>query len=277
MQNLQTIDAWMQHPTAHFLNQDFLASLRRWMRIDRIEVDPPIEMTIASMDDAGVGVGLLSAWWGPTGPLLSNEHVRDAVNAYPDRFRGVAAVPLNKPMAALDELKKCVEEYGFVALRIIQWLWDLPPTHAYFYPLFAACCRYDIPVCLQVGHTGPLMPSEPGRPIPYVDRVALDFPELRIVGGHIGYPWTQEMIAVATKHPNVYIDTSAYSANRYPPELVEFLKTNGKRKVLFGSNAPMIPHGKALADLPSLALPDEVRDAFLFGNAKRVFKLGDAA
>ncbi|MCB1153492.1 amidohydrolase family protein, partial [bacterium] len=59
--------------------------------------------------------------------------------------------------------------------------------------------------------------------------------------------------------------------------LVEFLKTNGKRKVLFGSNAPMIPHGKALADLPSLALPDEVRDAFLFGNAKRVFKLGDAA
>ena len=65
-----------------------------------------------------------------------------------------------------------------------------------------------MPFCTQIGHTGPLMPSEVGRPI-YLDQVALDFPDLVIVGGHIGYPWTDEAIAVATKHPNVFIDTSA--------------------------------------------------------------------
>ena len=79
-----------------------------------------------------------------------------------------------------------------------------PLTDRRYYPLYAECIDLDIPVCLQVGHTGPLCPSEPGRPIPYIDEVALEFPELRIVCGHIGYPWTTEMIAVATKHPNVY-------------------------------------------------------------------------
>ena len=66
--------------------------------------------------------------------------------------------------------------------------------------------------------TGPLMPSEVGRPI-YLDQVALDFSDLVIVGGHIGYPWTDEAIAVATKHPNVFIDTSAYTTDRYPHSL----------------------------------------------------------
>ena len=74
--------------------------------------------------------------------------------------------------------------------------------------MFVACCELDVPYCTQIGHTGPLMSSELGRPI-YLDRVALDFPELKIVAGHIGYPWTDEAIAVATKHEDVYIDTSA--------------------------------------------------------------------
>ena len=63
--------------------------------------------------------------------------------------------------------------------------------------------------------------SETGRPIPYLDDVALDFPDLTIVGGHIGYPWTAEMVALATKYLNVYIDTTAYTARRYPAELVQ--------------------------------------------------------
>jgi len=100
-----------------------------------------------------------------------------------------------------------VNEFGFKSLRIVQWLWNLTTTHAYYYPLFVECVNLNIPVCLQVGHTGPLMPSEVGRPIPYIDQIALDFPELKIVCGHIGYPWTTEMIAVTTKHENVFKNT----------------------------------------------------------------------
>lgn len=133
-----------------------------------------------------------------------------------------------------------MEELGFVALRIVPWLWQLPPTDRLYYPLYAACVDLGIPFCTQVGHTGPLRPSETGRPIPYIDQVALDFPELTIVCGHIGYPWTTEMIAVADKHAGVYIDTSAYTARRYPRELIDYLRGRGRRNVLFGTNYPMI-------------------------------------
>ena len=273
MSTTGTIDVWMQHPTKRFINHPIFESLRRWMKIERAETDIPVEMTLGAMDAAGVERGLLSAWYGPEGALISNEEVLGLVRAHPDRFAGVASVELNKPVRAVDELRKYTEEHGFKGLRIVQWLWNLPPTHAYYYPLFATCVHLAVPMCLQVGHTGPLMPSETGRPIPYIDQIALDFPDLKIVCGHIGYPWTTEMIAVATKHRNVYIDTSAYSANRYPRELVQFMKTNGKKKVLFGTNYPMITPQKCLEDFPSLELDEEVESLFLRGNAVRVFGL----
>src|SRR5262249_21976778 len=110
---------------------------------------------------------------------------------------GVASVDLYQPMAAVRELRRCVPELGFRALPIVPWLWALPPDDRRYYPLYADFIELGIPFCLQVGHTGPMRPSEPGRPIPYLDRVALEFPELTIVGGHIGWPWTAEMIALA--------------------------------------------------------------------------------
>ena len=128
----------------------------------------------------------------------------------------------------------------------------------------------------QVGHTGPLRPSETGRPIPYIDQVALDFPELAIVCGHVGYPWTEEMVAVARKHENVYIDTSAYTIKRLPQELIGFMKTGtGQRKVLFGTNYPMMSHAHALAGFDELGLGGEARRDFLHGNAERVFGLAN--
>jgi predicted TIM-barrel fold metal-dependent hydrolase len=95
-----------------------------------------------------------------------------------------------------------------------------------------------------------------------------------IVCGHIGYPWTEEMVAVARKHENVYIDTSAYTARRYPPELVAYLKSrSGRQKVLFGSNYPMVLHQQALEDLDALTLDPETTELFLAGNAQRVLGL----
>jgi predicted TIM-barrel fold metal-dependent hydrolase len=272
-QESKVIDVWMQHPTKEFINHDMFASLRRWTKMDKLEQDLPVEFTLAAMDEAGVDLGLLSAWWGPAGPLITNDQVADIIVEHPDRFAGLAAVDLYRPMAAIAELRRCVSDLRFVGLRIVQWLWDLPPTHRLYYPLFAECCQLDIPVCLQVGHTGPLRPSEPGRPIPYIDQVALDFPDLKIVCGHIGYPWTVEMIAVATKHPNVSIDTSAYTAKRYPSELVEHMKAQGKKKVMFATNYPMIPPAKCLEDLDALGLDRETRELFLHANAARVFGL----
>jgi predicted TIM-barrel fold metal-dependent hydrolase len=268
-----TIDAWMQHPTRRFLGHDMFASLRRWSKGAIPEGDIPVDLTLAAMDAGGVRFGLLSAWHGPDGPMISNDEVAEIVNAHPDRFAGIASVDLRNPVGAVRELRRCVRELGFKGLRVLPWLWELPPNHRRYYPLYAECVELGIPFCTQVGHTGPLRPSEFGRPIPYLDDVALDFPDLVIVGGHIGYPWTEEMVAMARKYPNVYIDTSAYTTRRYPPELVRYLRADGAHKVLFGSNFPMILPEKALADLDALELDGETRELFLAGNARRVFGL----
>ncbi|MBI5481911.1 MAG: amidohydrolase [Deltaproteobacteria bacterium] len=269
------VDAWMQHPNAAFFRQPMFASLMRWRGVEASslpEAYPP-DFTLGALDAAGVDRGVVCAWWGPGGPLLSNDEVAALVKAWPGRLTGIASVDLLRPMEAVRELRRCVRTLGLRGLRILPWLWNLPPNDRRYYPLYAECVELGIPFCLQVGHTGPLCPSEPGRPIPYLDEVALDFPELTIVGGHIGWPWTAEMISLATKYPNVFIDTSAYKPSRYPRELVDYLKGHGKKKVLFGSNFPMLSPAECLAELDALGLSGEARWLFLGGNAQRVFRL----
>ncbi|OBG34938.1 MULTISPECIES: amidohydrolase family protein [Mycolicibacter] len=270
-----TIDVWMQHPTRRFLDHDMLASLRRWTGGAMPDEEIPIAATVSAMDAAGVDFGLLSAWRGPNGmDLVSNAEVAEWVAAHPNRFAGLATVDLDRPMEAVRELRRRVRDDAFVGLRVVPWLWNAPPTDRRYYPLFAECVELGVPFCTQVGHTGPLRPSETGRPIPYIDQVALDFPELVIVCGHVGYPWTEEMVAVARKHENVYIDTSAYTTKRLPEELIRFMRTRtGQRKVLFGTNYPMIMHAHALDGLDELGLDDQARVDYLRGNAERVFKL----
>lgn len=265
----------MQHPTRRFLEEPFFESLRRWARQDSVP-DVPLSLTIGTMDQAGVGVGLTAAWWGPQGALISNDEVACFVAEHPGRLIGVASVNLAKPMEGVRELRRCVRELGFRALRIVPWLWGLPPDDRRYYPLYAECIELDIPFCLQVGHTGPLRSSETGRPIPYLENVALEFPELQIVAGHIGAPWTQEIISLATKFPNLYIDTSAYKASRFPGDFVEFMRGRGSRKVMFGTNYPMLTAPACLEGVASLGLGEEAERLFLSDNARRVFKLEDA-
>ncbi len=275
-ESIRVVDVWMQHPTKRFLEQPFFESLRRWGRQDSIP-DIPLSSTIDTMDEAKVGVGLLAAWWGPGGPLIDNDEVASFVREHPTRLAGVASVNLARPMDAVREFRRCIRELGFVALRIVPWLWGWPPDDRRYYPLYAECIELDVPFCLQVGHTGPLLSSETGRPIPYLENVALDFPELRIVAGHIGAPWTQEIISLATKFPNVYIDTSAYKATRYPADFVEFMQGRGAKRVMFGTNYPMLTASACLEGLKELGLSEQSEQLFLSGNAQKVFKLPETA
>jgi predicted TIM-barrel fold metal-dependent hydrolase len=206
--------------------------------------------------------------------LVANDEVAAFVKAYPDRFVGVASVDLMRPMEAVRELRRAVRQLGLRGLRVLPWLWGLPPNDRHYYPLYAECIELGVPCCLQVGHTGPLRASEPGRPIPYLDEVALDFPELVLVAGHLGYPWTTEMIGLATKYRNVFIDTSSWKPSRFPPEFVSYLRGYGRRKVLFASNYPTLDPSACLAEVDALNLDEESRRLYLGENAARVFRLG---
>ncbi len=269
------IDAWAQHLTLRHSQDPMFDSLRRWTKGAIPTTELPVASTLAAMDQAGVGKSLISAWVGPRSAMISNDEVASFVAQAPDRLLGVGSADISKPMAAVREIRRCVRELGFKAIRVLPWLWEVPPTDRRFYPVYTACCELGVPFCTQIGHTGPLMTSEVGRPI-YLDQVAIDFPELVIVAGHIGYPWTEEAIAVATKHEKVHIDTSAYTVRRYPAALVDFMRGHGRAKVLFGTNYPMITPAKALEGLDKLGLDAEAKDLFLGRNAQRVYAVTDA-
>ena len=268
------IDAWAQLPQRdEHMPPEAYPTLERagTEHVLASGVDP--DDVVQLMDAHGVAKLMVCGWYRPGGPVISNDEVAAVVARHPDRFVGVAGVALARPIAAVRELERAVGELGFKALRLLPWLRDRLPNHRLYYALYAKCVELGIPFCTQAGHTGPRMPSEPGRPVPHLDQVALDFPDLEIVAGHIGYSWTEEMIGVAWKHDNVYIDTSAWAPRHYPPALLHYLRTYGQDKVLFGTNFPQMQLEPCVTEALALDLPDDVREKFFSANAQRVFGL----
>ncbi len=267
------VDVWAQITTPRMAEAPWMKTLLRWTGRSGETVLPSVESTLASMDAAGVDVALLSAWYGPEGALIPNEEVASQIAAAPDRFRGLASADIRNPAEAVREIRSWTAEEGFVGVRIVPWLWDRPPNDRLYYPLYVACIEAGLPLCTQIGHTGPLCRSEPGRLIPYLEDVLLDLPELVVVGGHVGFPWIDELTSLTFKYPNLYVDTSAYTLGRLPKAFVEYMHGAGRGRVLFGTNWPMIPHAKCLQEIDGLGLSEEAKSDFLDGIARRVFRI----
>ena len=267
------VDVWAQILNAKFAAEPWLATLLRWTGRPGDFNPVSADQTLRAMDAADVDMSLISAWHGPTGPLITNEEVADAVAAAPTRFRGLLSVNLYEPMEAVRTIRRLAKVEGFVGVRVVPWLWDLPPSDRRYYPVYAACVEEGLPFCTQIGHTGPLRRSETGRPIPYLEDVLLDFPELTVIGGHVGAPWIEEVLLLARKFPNFYVDTSAYAVHRLPPALVKFMGGEGRGRVMFGTNWPMLSPARCLEKLDGLGLDEAAREMFLSGAARKVFRL----
>ncbi len=244
----------------------------------------PIEGYLAKMDRASIARSLLIAV--RAGDLNVREsfeipysRVAEVCAAHPDRFSGLAGVDPFRGMQGLRDLESAVRDYGFVGAHLYPHWFGLAPDHAKYYPYYAKCCELDIPIMMQVGHSliysrNRRLPSV-GRPI-CLDRVAIDFPELRLLGIHIGVPWTQEMISMAWKHENVFIGVDAYAPKHWPPEIVHYLDTYGRHKVLFGTDWPVIDPERAVAEIDALGLRPDSRRALMRENALRVFRLPES-
>jgi predicted TIM-barrel fold metal-dependent hydrolase len=126
---------------------------------------------------------------------------------------------------------------------------------------------------MQVGHSAEKMPNEMGRPI-HLDDIALDFPELNIIGAHTGWPWTEEMISLAWKHENVFVGIDAHHPKYLDASLKTFMKTRGQNKVLYGTNYPALLHGDSIACIRNdLGLSEKVAEKILHTSAARVYGL----
>ena len=171
-----------------------------------------MDLTAASLtkaaQEAGLDRVLLSATVFPGSPV-GNDVVADVVRAAPDLLKGCASVDPRTGMAAIAELRRAVEESGFVALKLLPFLYGEAPDAAIYFPLYAACVELGIPVLILTGHTAVARPNHTGQP-GAIDPIALHFPELTIIAGHAGHPWTNELVALSWKHDNVYIDLSGH-------------------------------------------------------------------
>ena len=240
-----------------------------------------LEEMIARMDAAGIERAfLIAAKVGRLGiPACYHVDYRlvaEAVQKHPDRFFGLAGLDPTEGIRGVRELERAVRDYGFIGAHFYPHWYELPPDHAKWYPFYAKCCELDVPVQLQVGQSMVYDPSYPlrsvGRPIT-LDAVACDFPELRIIGIHVGIPWTDEMIAMAWKHPNVFIGSDAHSPRYWPQSFVHYIRSYGQDKVIFGTDFPVLDFARTMAEIEALDLPEVPKRKFLRDNAIRVYKL----
>ncbi len=179
-------------------------------------------------------------------------------------------------MKGVRELEYGVRNLGFVGAHLYPHWFGLAPDHAKYYPFYAKCVELGIPIEMQVGHcllyTADYPLRSVGRPIT-LDTVACDFPELKLIGIHMGYPWTEEMISVSYKHPNVYIGADAYAPRHWQECFVNYVNTWGQDKVLFGSDFPLLDFERIRREVEELGLRPEAKRKFLRDNARKVFKL----
>jgi predicted TIM-barrel fold metal-dependent hydrolase len=198
------------------------------------------------------------------------DDVAALVDAHPGRFAAHWCIDPSLGMAGVRRAGDALEHDWVVGLYNHVHSWDRPFDHADFYPFYALASDADVPVMMQAGTSGGLMPSSCGRPIG-IDRPAIYFRDVRFVLSHTGWPWVDEAVAMALKFPNVFLGTAAYPPKHWAPAVHEFLRGPGRTKTVFATNFPTVGHRHACAQLAALDLSDETRAALVGGTARRVF------
>ncbi len=242
-----------------------------------------LEETIRQMDEAGIEAGfLVAAKSGRVGLPgcyhMPHEVVARACEQYPGRFFGLAGIDPYQGMNGVRQLEDAVKNLGFVGAHLYPHWFELPPNHAKYYPFYAKCIELDIPIQMQVGQSLIYSKEQPcrsvGRPI-YLDDVACDLPELKLIGTHVGIPWHDEMIAMSWKHPNVFICTDAHSPKYWPESVVRYINSYGQDKVIFGTDFPVLRFGRTVDEINAFGLKPEVRKKFMRDNIASLYRLGE--
>jgi predicted TIM-barrel fold metal-dependent hydrolase len=212
---------------------------------------------------------------------VSNEEATALLHRYPGRFLGLARISVNthRGMAGVRELERLVRDEGFSALGVSALVDCLPASDRRYYPLYTKAAELGIPVRIYSSmNYANDRPYDLGHPR-HLDQVAMDFPELTIIGGLGGWPWVNEMVALVRRHPKLCMDTSAHRG-RYLGQpgsgwemLMQFGNTLIQDKVLVGLSAGLVgqPYETLIDEYLGLPLKDSVKEKWLYGNAARIF------
>ena len=178
-------------------------------------------------------------------------------------------------MEAVRALDEAVKVYGAKAAHC--WgtglIPQVPLNDKKMYPVYAKCIELDIPIFVYAGVPGPRIRYEP-QFVGLLDEICWFFPELRIVTRHGGEPWSELMVKLLLKWPNLYYSTSAFAPKHYNADIIKFANTRGADKVIYAGYYPMgLDIDRIFAEMPDVPFRDHVWPKFLYENAARVLKL----
>ena len=211
---------------------------------------------------------------------FSNDEVIEQVKRNSDILIPFASIDPWKGKMAVREARRLIEEHGIKGFKFHPTMQGFWPNDRMAYPFYEVLAEHG---CIALFHTGQTgvgsgMPGGNGMRLKYsnpmvIDDVAVDFPDMKIILAHPSFPWQEEALAVAQHKPNVYIDLSGWSPKYFPPLLVRYCNSILRRKVLFGSDWPMITPERWLEDFAKIDIKDELREDIIKNNAARLLGL----
>jgi len=238
----------------------------------------PKGMSIAAFVESMAAAGIVTGVAG----RVENHALAEIVRAHPGRFIGLASISPFDGMRGVREFEHVVRDLGLGGLRVASLFNMLPASDRRYYPLYAKCVELDVPARIYTSmNYANDRPYDLGHPR-YLDQVAMDFPELRIIAGLSGWPWIADMVGLLRRHPNLYCDTAAHHPRYFAvkgsgwEQFLQFGNTLLQDKVMVGLSIGTVglPFKEAIAAYEALPLKDHVIDKWLYGNAQRFFRLG---
>jgi predicted TIM-barrel fold metal-dependent hydrolase len=231
------------------------------------ELSDPVAEVLAQMDEHGIRMMMPG--------IHENKYAKQACTEHPDRFAGIVAVDPNTGMESVRKLTSFVHDEGAVSAHV--WgtglIPQVPINDKKMYPIYAKCVELDVPIMLYAGVPGPRILMSP-QYVGLLDEVCWYFPELKIVVRHGAEPWTELMVKLLLKWPNLYYSTSAFAPKHYPEDIINFANTRGADKILYAGYFPAgLTLARIFSDMPSVPFRDAVWPKFLRENAARVLKL----
>ena len=213
-------------------------------------------------------------------PQVPNDEVAAFAAENSDIAMAFASVDPMRGPEAVSEARRLIASGGIRGFKLHPPLQQFHANDRAAYRFYEVAAEARLPVIFHTGHSGigAGMPGGGGIRLKYgnpmdVDDVAVDFPDMPIILAHPSFPWQDEAISVCLHKPQVYIDLSGWSPKYFPPTLIQYANTLLKRKMLFGSDYPLITPDRWMSDFAGIAIRDEVRPLILKENATRLFGL----
>jgi uncharacterized protein len=249
------------------------------------EIQVPLDEVVAALDAAGIRRMLVTGFderasCGKT--WIPNELIAPVAAQYPDRFIPFAGADVLAGPPAVRALEHWVRERGFRGLSLRPFMIGVPADDRRYYPFYAKCVELDVPLSIHTSANWSTdVVNDLGHPR-HIDVVARDFPELRIIMSHGGYPWVLEAVLLAWKYPRVYLELAAHRP-KYLAEpgtgwepLLRFGQSTIADKVLFGTGWFLLsrPPADIVREFRALPVKPAVMERWLGKNAEVV--LGEA-